>query len=66
MSPGEAMKNSTILATMEVGRYITQREKTPKTPAYKEPRLLKARLRPLNTVNVDGPRIEDCQGIQAG
>ena len=51
---------------MEVGRYISQREKTAKATAYKEPRLLKARLRPLNTVNVEGPRIEECQGIQAG
>lgn len=60
------MKQATILATMEVGRFINQREKTPKTHKHRESKLLKARLRPLHTVNLDGPDIHECAGIQTG
>lgn len=60
------MKQATMLATMEVGRFINQREKTAKVPKPHEPRLLKARLKPLNTVNMDGPSIYQCQGVQPG
>jgi len=51
---------------MEVGKFINKREKTPKFTQFRQPKLLKARLRPLNTVNIQGPGISQCQGIQAG
>jgi len=62
------MKQATILATMEVGRLINHRENTPQnTQQTKPPRLLKARLKPLGTVqDVGGPMIYQCAGIRAG
>ncbi|KAF6017783.1 hypothetical protein EB796_023910 [Bugula neritina] len=65
LSPSEDLKHATILATMEVGKFINKREKTPKFTQFRQPKLLKARLRPLNTVNIQGPGISQCQGIQA-
>ena len=66
MSPSEELKEATLLASMEVGRLINQRDRTPKCGAPKQQRLLKARLKPLNTVNVTGPTMEQCRGVQAG
>lgn len=66
MSPSEELKEATLLASMEVGRLINQRDRTPKSGPARQQRLLKARLKPLNTVNVGGPSIYQCRGVQAG
>lgn len=61
VSPSQEMKESTILALHDVTRSLARQQDPP--PSRKGGRLLKGKLKPLHTFQLDGPMMQECQGI---
>ncbi|XP_041480806.1 uncharacterized protein LOC121428316 [Lytechinus variegatus] len=61
LSPSQDLKESTLLALHEVTQALARQQDPPSS--RKGGRLLKGKLKPLHTFKMDGPGIEECQGI---
>ncbi|XP_030833399.1 uncharacterized protein LOC586284, partial [Strongylocentrotus purpuratus] len=61
VSPGQELKESTMLALHEVTQALARQQDPP--PSRKGGRLLKGKLKPLHTFKMDGPGMDECQGI---
>nr|XP_054769702.1 uncharacterized protein LOC129277567 [Lytechinus pictus] len=64
LSPSQDLKESTLLALHEVTQALARQQDPPSS--RKGGRLLKGKLKPLHTFKMDGPGIEECQGILTG
>ncbi|XP_071481714.1 uncharacterized protein [Diadema antillarum] len=61
VSPSQEMRESTLVALQDVSRALARQQDHP--VSRKGGRLLKGKLKPLHTFQLEGPRVEDCQGI---
>ncbi|XP_072176456.1 uncharacterized protein [Diadema setosum] len=61
VSPSQEMRESTLVALHDVSRALARQQDPP--VSRKGGRLLKGKLKPLHTFQLEGPRVGDCQGI---